>query len=57
MTISLKEARDQGKLNQFVKEQEAVEKTDGKAFNHTLKAMARTSPKAPKASSRNNPDD
>ena len=52
---TLKQAREHGKLDQFIKEHEADPKGDPKAFNQTLKAMAQKSPKAPKASSRRNP--
>lgn len=55
-SLSLKEARDRGKLAEFIKEREA-EQADPKAFNQTLKAMARTSKAAPKASSRRSRDD
>ena len=54
--ITLKQARDSGKMDQFIAEHKG-EKGDPKAFNQTLKAMAQKSPKAQKASSRRNPDD
>ena len=54
---TLKQAREQDKLDQFIKEHEADLEGDECAFNRTLKAMARTSPKARKASSEDAPDD
>lgn len=54
---NLKQAREQGNLDQFIKEHKSDPKGDPKAFNQTLKAMAQKSPKARKASSRSNPDD
>jgi hypothetical protein len=53
---NLKQAREQGKLKQFIKERSA-EKGDPTAFNRVVQAMAQTSPEAPKASSPRNPDD
>mgnify|MGYP001446101500 CR=1 FL=1 len=54
---NLKEARNQGKLDKFIKEHEADSEGDKEAFNRTLKAMARKSPATRKASPRSNPDD
>lgn len=42
---TLKQARDSGKIDQFVKEREGQE-TDPEAFNRALEAMARTSKEA-----------
>jgi hypothetical protein len=53
---NLRQAREQGKLDQFIKEREA-EKGDPKAFNRAVRAMARKSKEAPKASSPRNSDD
>jgi hypothetical protein len=53
---TLKEAREQGKLDKFIKERSA-EKGDPKAFSRAVKSMAQTSPKAPKASSPRNRGD
>jgi hypothetical protein len=49
---TLREARDTGKLDQFIaeRETEATPAGDAKAFNRTLKAMAGTSKVGPKAS-------
>lgn len=51
---TLKQAREQGKINQFIKEREGEAKADGNAdtFNRTVTSMARKSPEAPRASSR-----
>jgi hypothetical protein len=54
---SLKEARDGGKLAQFVKEHRHDPKGDATAFNATLEAMAGKSKVVPAASSKRNPDD
>jgi hypothetical protein len=53
---TLREAREHGKLDQFIKEREAeaAPKGDANAFNRGLRSMARTSSEAPKASSRGN---
>ena len=50
---NLREARDTGKLDQFIAEREAEAARDGypKAFNCTLKAVAKTSSASLKASS------
>lgn len=50
---TLKEARDRGKLKQFIKEREAEAdaKGDADAFNRGLRSMAGKSSEAPKASS------
>jgi hypothetical protein len=49
---TLKQARDTGKLDQFIaeRETEAAPAGDAKAFNRTLAAMAGTSKAGPKAS-------
>lgn len=46
---NLKQARESGKLTQFVKERKG-EEGDPDAFNRTVASMAQTSPEAPKAS-------
>lgn len=48
---SLREAREKGKLDQFIKEREA-ERGDAAALDRTVSAMAGKSSEAPKASSR-----
>ena len=53
---SLKQARDQGKLDQFIKEHERDPQGDADQVNRTLKAMAQKSKAAPKASGRGNRD-
>ena len=53
---TLREAREQGKLDQFVKER-SREKGDSAAFNRAVQAMAQTSPEAPPASSLDGCDD
>ena len=53
---TLREARETGKIKQFVKEHKD-ETGDPDAFNRTVEAMARTSKEAPKASSRRGRDD
>jgi hypothetical protein len=54
--MTLREAREQGKLGQFIKEREAegAAKGDTDALNRVLRSMAGTSTEAPKASSRGN---
>lgn len=47
---SLREARDQGKLDQFAKEHEADAPGDEEAFNRALQSMAGKSKEAPAAS-------
>jgi hypothetical protein len=54
---TLKEARETGKLAQFVKEHRRDPKGDATAFNHTLKAMAGKSKPVPKTSSADDPAD
>jgi hypothetical protein len=49
---TLREAREQGKLGQFIAEREAEAKGDQKAFDATLKAMTGTSKSAPGTSKR-----
>ena len=51
---TLREARNAGKLDQFIAKREAEAARDGdpKVFNRTLAAMARTSLASPKASKR-----
>lgn len=53
---TLREAREQGKLDRFIEEREAeaAPKGDAEAFNRGLRSMAQTSSEAPKASSRRN---
>ena len=54
---TLKEARESGKLVQFVKEHRRDPKGDATAFNGTLEAMAGKSKAIPAASTKRNPDD
>lgn len=54
---NLKEAREQGKLDQFIKEHEADPEGDADAFNRAVRAMAQKSKVVPQASSPSNPDD
>ncbi len=54
---TLKEAREAGKLAQFVKEHRRDPKGSVDAFNATLGAMAGKSKAIPKPLSRSNPDD
>jgi hypothetical protein len=53
---NLKQARDSGKLDQFIKEHKG-EQGDPAAFNRALAAMAQTSPEAPPASPLPDPAD
>jgi hypothetical protein len=53
---TLRQARDQGKLEQFIAEHDADE-GDEDAFNATLQAMAGTSKAEPEASSQGTDDD
>lgn len=49
--ISLREAREKGKLDQFIKEQEKqTDEGDAEALNRGIEAMAGKSSEAPKAS-------
>jgi hypothetical protein len=54
---TLKEARDEGKIAQFVKEHRRDPKGSADAFNATLEAMAGKSKAVPAASTKRNPDD
>ena len=54
--LTLKQAIDQGKLNQFVREHPEVQ-GDMDAFNRTVEAMARTSKEGPSASPEADHDD
>lgn len=56
---TLKEARDKGKLGEFIKEREAEASREGDedAFNRGLRSMAESSKEAPKASPRRDRDD
>lgn len=54
---TLREAREQGKIDQFIKEHQADPDGDEETFNRAVQAMARKSKEAPKASSQDNPDD
>lgn len=54
---TLKEARDNGKLAQFVKEHRRDPKGDATAFNGTLETMAGKSKAVPAASKKRSPDD
>ena len=53
---NLKQARESGKLDQFVKQHKG-EQGDPAAFNQTVASMAQMSPEAPKASDRHDHDD
>lgn len=53
---NLKQARESGKLGQFIKEHKG-EQGDPAAFNRTVASMAQTSPEVPKASDRSDHDD
>ena len=44
---SLREAREQGEIDQFIAERKAAAHGDQKVFDATLKAMAGTSKSAP----------
>lgn len=52
---SLREAREKGKVDQFIKEREA-EQGDADALDRTVSSMAGKSSEAPQASSRRNRD-
>lgn len=54
---NLKQAREQGKLDQFIKEHQADPDGDEEAFNRAVRAMAQKSKAVPKASSQGNRDD
>lgn len=58
-TTNLREARNTGKLDQFIaeREAEAAPAGDAKAFNRTLAAMAGKSKAGPKASKPDRCDD
>jgi hypothetical protein len=51
---TLKEAREKGKMDQFIKEREAEAKAEGdaEALNRGLRSMVEKSKEAPKTSSR-----
>lgn len=53
---NLKQAREQGKLDQFIKEHKG-ETGDPDAFNRAVASMAQTSKEAPQASPRPDPAD
>lgn len=53
--ITLREALEKDKLDQFSKEREA-EIGDADAFNRAVRSMARTSKEAPKASKKGSRD-
>lgn len=55
-TLTLAEAREQGKLDRFIAEREG-ESGDCAAFDATLRSMAGTSKEAPEASSPDDCDD
>ena len=55
--VNLKEAREKGRMKEFIKEHEGDAEGDADQVNRTLKAMAQKSKAAPKASSRRNPGD
>lgn len=52
---TLREAREQGKLEEFIREREP-ETGDSAATERTISAMARKSSEAPKASKKGNGD-
>lgn len=52
--INLKEAREKGKLEQFIKEHQQSPDGDEETFNRAVRAMAQTSKAAPKASKKGN---
>lgn len=54
---NLREAREQGKLDEFAKERDNDAPGDGDAFNRALRSMAGTSKEAPEASSPERSDD
>ena len=54
---NLKQARKQGKLDQFAKDREADAPGDEAAFNRALQSMAGKSKAVPAASSPDAPDD
>lgn len=54
---NLREARDQGKLDQFAADREADAPGDEEAFNHLFQSMAGTSKAVPEASSPPDCDD
>jgi hypothetical protein len=54
---NLKQARDEGKLDQFAKDHEADAPGDEAAFNATLASMAGTSKAVPEASPPGDCDD
>ena len=53
---NLRQARDEGKLDQFIAEREG-EKADPEAFNRAVQAMVRKSPATRKASDQPDRDD
>ena len=56
MMTNLRQARDEGKLDQFIAEREG-EKADPEAFNRAVQAMVRKSPATRKASDQPDRDD
>jgi hypothetical protein len=54
---TLKQAREQGKLAEFLRERRDDPTGDPDAFNRALQSMAGTSKEAPEASSPAAPDD
>ena len=54
---TLKEARKQNKLSEFIKEHKRDAKGDANALEATLRSMAGKSKEAPAASSRDGSDD
>ena len=47
---TLKQAREEGKIDQFAKDRDAEASGDEKAFNRALRSMAGKSKEAPEAS-------
>jgi hypothetical protein len=57
MMMTLKDARDSGKISEFIKEHSADPKGDEARFNATLTAMARKSKAVPATSNEAGSDD
>jgi len=54
---TLKQARESGKMDQFIQEHEGDSEGDAEAFNRAVRAMAQKSKEAPKASPQNDRGD
>jgi len=57
IVTTLKEAREKGKLKEFIKEHESDHDGDEAAIEETLKSMVGKSKPVPKTSSRDGDDD